>query len=102
MKTISRATIDRWIRMYRIGGFNALYPPVHMMEPKTPLSTLELADTLRKEDPARTAAHIAQMIKTANGWAPSPRTLQRNFKAKGLTRSQLLKKVIASGEMYTL
>lgn len=97
MKTISRATIDRWIRMYRKGGFNALYPSIHIMEPKTPLSILELADTLRKEDPVRTAAHIAQLIKTTNGWAPSPRTLQRNFKAKGLTRSQLLKKVIAYG-----
>ena len=96
-KTLSRATIDRWIRIYSKGGFKALYPSARKVEPKTPLSILELADTLRKEDPARTAAHIAQIIETANGWAPSVRTLQRNFKAKGLTRSQLLKKVIAYG-----
>ncbi len=97
LRTVSRATIDRWIRSYRKGGFKALYPSPRRVEPKTPKPILDLADTLRKEDPTRTAAHITQIIKTANGWAPSPRTLQRNFKAKGLTRSQLLGKVVAYG-----
>lgn len=97
LRTVSRPTIDRWIRIYRKGGFKALYPSPRRVEPKTPASILELSETLRKEDPARTAAHIAQMIKTANGWAPSPRTLQRNFQNKGLSRSQLLGEVVAYG-----
>ena len=40
---------------------------------------LELAAGLKREHPARTAAHIARIIAAEHGWAPSARTLQRHF-----------------------
>ena len=76
MISVSRPTIDRWIRMYRKGGFKALYPNEHHLEPRTPNEVLKLTETLRMEDPYRTAAHICQILKTTNGWSPSARTIQ--------------------------
>jgi putative transposase len=40
---------------------------------------LDLAARLKRERPARTAAHIARIIEAQQGWAPSSRTLQRHF-----------------------
>src|SRR4051812_46331949 len=57
---VSRATVDRWIRALRAGGFDALKPPHRRVEPRTPAGLLLLAEGLRREDPARTAAHIAE------------------------------------------
>ncbi len=93
----SRQSIDRWIRAYRKGGFNALHPSPRRVEPRTPEKLLSLACELRKEDPFRTAAHIAQIIRTENGWSPHERTLQRHFKALGFTRAQLTGQNIAFG-----
>jgi putative transposase len=83
---VSRNTLDRWIRAYRTGGFEALVPRSRQAEPTTPASVLGLAEALRREDPERTAAHIAAVIAEANGWAPSERTLQRLFVRLGLNR----------------
>ena len=84
--TVSRVTIDRWIRAYRAGGFAALAPSPRRVEPRTPAGLLALACDLRREDPARTAAHIAQMLRVSHEWSPHPRTLQRHFAALGLSR----------------
>ena len=94
---VSRQSIDRWIRTYRKGGFAALHPSARHVESRTPEHLLSLARDLRKEDPFRTAAHIAQIIRTQNGWSPNERTLQRHFKALGLTRAQLSGQNIAFG-----
>ena len=94
---VSRQSIDRWIRAYRKGGFRALHPSARHVEPRTPGHLLELASNLRKEDPFRTAAHIAEIIRTQTGWSPNERTLQRYFKATGLTRAQLTSQNIAFG-----
>jgi putative transposase len=94
---VSRQSIDRWIRSYRKGGFAALHPSTRHVEPRTPEHLLELACDLRKEDPFRTAAHIAEIIRTQNGWSPHERTLQRHFKALGLSRAQLSGQNIAFG-----
>ncbi len=94
---VSRQSIDRWIRNYRKGGFAALHPSARHVEPRTPEHLLSLARELRKEDPFRTAAHIAQIIRTDNGWSPHERTLQRHFKALGLSRAQLSGQNIAFG-----
>ena len=94
---VSRQSIDRWIRSYRKGGFAALHPSARHVEPRTPEHLLSLARDLRKEDPFRTAAHIAQIIRTQNGWSPNERTLQRHFKALGLSRAQLSGQNIAFG-----
>lgn len=76
---ISRVTLDRWIRTWRAGGFDALVPCSRRAEPRTAAQTLELAAALKREAPARTAAQIAAILATHAGSAPSARTLQRHF-----------------------
>jgi len=83
---VSRNTLDRWIRRYREGGFEALYPDPRVGVPRTPAGVLELAVALRKEVPERTAAQIAAIIAEAEGWAPHERTIQRHFARLGLRR----------------
>jgi putative transposase len=46
---ISRQTIDRWIRDWRAGGFDALVPSPRQCTPRTPGEVLELAVALRRE-----------------------------------------------------
>jgi len=82
---ISRQTIDRWIRDWRAGGFDALVPSPRQCTPRTPAEVLELAVALRRENPDRTAAAIRRILATQLGWAPDERTLQRNFHRLGLT-----------------
>lgn len=94
---VSRPTIDRWIRAYRSGGFAALTPTPRRVEPHTPPGLLALACDLRREDPARTAAHIAEMLTATHEWSPHPRTLQRHFAALGLTRAALTGQNVAFG-----
>ena len=77
--TVSRASLDRWIRAWRAGGFDALIPAERQIAPRTEAEVLELAARLKRERPGRTAAHIARIVEAEQGWAPSPRTLQRHF-----------------------
>jgi putative transposase len=81
---VSRKSLDRWIRAYRSGGFNALAPAPRMGEPTTPKVLLELAESLKREVPRRTAAQVSVIVKTAHGSGPSSRTLQRHFARLGL------------------
>ena len=83
--TVSRAGLDRWIRAWRAGGFDALLPAERHPAARTDADVLELAAQLKREHPARTAAHIARIIEAQRGWAPSPRTLQRHFARLELT-----------------
>ena len=76
---VSRATIDRWIRNWRRGGFDALVPAPRRVLPRTPAETLELAAALKREAPARTAAQVVAILREHAGWAPDERTLQRHF-----------------------
>jgi putative transposase len=77
--TVSRASLKRWIHRYRTGGFDALLPTGRQIPPRTDPAVLELAAQLKREHPARTAAHIARIIEAEQGAAPSARTLQRHF-----------------------
>jgi putative transposase len=94
---VSRQTIDRWVRAYRKGGYGALRPGPRRVEPRTPPEALELACRLRKEDPARSGAHIAEVLRAAQGWSPHPRALERHFKALGLGRAALTGANVAFG-----
>ena len=85
---VSRATLDRWIRDYRSGGFAALVPAPRRVLAGTPADVLELAVALKREAPDRTAAQVAVVLAAHGGFAPSARTLQRHFAAAGLTRSR--------------
>jgi putative transposase len=81
---VGRGTIDRWIRAYRAGGFEALAPVPRTGVPVTEERLLELAEALKREVPRRTAAQVAEIISTAEGNGPSARTLQRHFARLGL------------------
>lgn len=81
---VSRNTLDRWIRGYRAGGFEALVPGGRNVASRTPAALLELAEALRVEEPGRTAAQIARAIREAKGFSPSPRTIQRHLARSGL------------------
>jgi len=77
--TVSRASLDRWIRTWRAGGFDALIPAERQVQPRTEAAVLELAIGLKREHPARTAEQIARIVAQQQGWAPTARTLQRHF-----------------------
>lgn len=82
--TVSRSTLDRWIRAWRAGGFDALIPPPRHVDPRTEAAMLDLAVALKRERPERTAAQVGRIIAAEKGWAPSARTLQRHFARRGL------------------
>jgi putative transposase len=82
---VSRVTLDRWIRAYATGGYAALIPtPAHVL-PRTPADVLELALAVKTEEPERSAAQVAEVLRVGYGWAPSARTLQRLFRREGPT-----------------
>ena len=76
---VSRATLDRWLRDWRRGGFDALVPAPPKVSPRTPGEVLELAVALKTEVPQRTAVQVAAILRTHSGWSPDERTLQRHF-----------------------
>lgn len=81
---ISRQTVDRWIRDWRAGGFDALVPSPRQTSQRTPAEVLELAVALKRENPARTAAGVRRILRAQLGWAPDERTLCRHFARLGL------------------
>ena len=81
---VGRSSLDRWIRAWQKGGFDALFPQARSAVPFTAGAVLELAVTLKLEAPGRTAAQIAEIMRVSNGWAPSARTIQREFARQGL------------------
>jgi transposase InsO family protein len=76
---ISRETLDRWIRRYRAGGFEALVPCPRMLSARTDATVLELAASLKRENPDRTVTQVVRILRTATGWSPSESTLLRHF-----------------------
>src|SRR5437588_2922045 len=84
---VSRPTLDRWIRSWRAGGFDALAPKPRRSVPVIPRELLELAADLKREAPKRTAVQIAELSKATRGSSPSARTIQRHFAMTGLNRT---------------
>ena len=76
---VSRDTLDRWIRAWRRGGFDALVPSPRQCAPRLPVETVEMAVALKRENPQRTGAQVRRILATQMGWAPGERTLQRWF-----------------------
>jgi putative transposase len=74
-----RDTLDRWIRRYRAGGFDALVPSVRQPGTRIDNTVLDLAVALKRENPDRTAAQVARILTASTGWAPSETTLLRLF-----------------------
>lgn len=75
----SRDTLDRWIRRYRAGGFDALMPSIRQPGSRIDTQVLELAVALKRENPARTAAQVARILRASTGHSPSESTLLRLF-----------------------
>jgi len=82
----SRDTLDRWIRRYRAGGFDALAPSTRQPGARIDTTVLELAVALKRENPDRTAAQVARILKASAGWSPSESTLLRLFHRHDLIR----------------
>ena len=89
-KMVGRSTLDRWIRAYRAGGFDGLVPAQPRREPVSDVELLDLAVRLKRENPARTATHIVELLVTElasqseQRQVPSDRTVQRHFARLGL------------------
>lgn len=86
---ISRQTVDRWIRDWRAGGFDALVPSPRQTSQRTPAEVLDLATALKRENPQRTAAGVRRILRAQLGWAPDERTLCRHFARLGLMAAAL-------------
>jgi putative transposase len=88
---VTTRTIYRWLAAWRAGGFEALKPARRRDAgvPRTDPDIVELAVALRREAPARSAAHIAEIVATTRGVEVSARTLQRIFVDRGLDRARL-------------
>ena len=82
---LTRWTLDRWVRAWQQGGFDALVPSPRQRQPRTPPEVMELAVALKKENPARTAARVQRILKAQSGWAPDETTIRRMFTRTGLT-----------------
>jgi putative transposase len=81
---VARGTLDEWIRAYRRGGFEALVPRPRRVLPRTPQEVLELAFELKREQRARTAAQVHQVMLQAGVPVAGVRTLQTHFARAGL------------------
>jgi putative transposase len=81
---VCRNTLDRWVRWWREGGFEALVPHPANVPLRTDAEVLALAAALKKEKPERTATQVRRIMVANQGWAPSPRTLQRHFEREEL------------------
>ncbi|MBF6558330.1 MAG: DDE-type integrase/transposase/recombinase [Acidimicrobiales bacterium] len=86
---VSRDTLDRWIRAWRRGGFDALVPSPRQSSPRLPVEVIEMAVALKRENPARTATQVRRILRTEMGWAPGERTLQRHFATDPLIAAAL-------------
>jgi putative transposase len=71
----SRDSLDRWIRRYRAGGFDALTPSIRQPGARIDTSVLELAVALKRENTARTTAQVARILRASTGHSPSESTL---------------------------
>ena len=80
----SRDSLDRWIRRYRAGGFDALMPSIRQPGTRIDTAVLELAVALKRENPARTAAQVARILRASSGHSPSESTLLRLFHRREL------------------
>lgn len=82
---VARGTVDRWLRAYRHGGFEALVPRPRVTPLRTSAGMLELAFGLKRERPERTAAQVHEIMRaTVGDGVPGLRTLQTHLAREGL------------------
>jgi len=92
-RIVSRNTLDRWIRAYRQHGLAGLHDrrrsDAGAVRRRPDL--LDEAARLRMEQPARSAAHIGEMLAARHGVHISERTLREQLARRGLARKELLR-----------
>jgi len=91
LRTFSRGTLDRWVVAYRARGLDGLRP-VRRADAGAVRRHPELlaeAAALRAERPARSAAHIAEILRARSGITVSERTIRAHLARKGLDRAAL-------------
>jgi transposase InsO family protein len=97
-RRVSVTTLRRWEGRYRAGGFDALKPQPRSDRGQARVlsaETLERAETLKREQPHRSARSIITML-TMDNTNPivenhlAPRTLRRHLAQRGATTAQLL------------
>ncbi len=93
VRSASRNTLDRWIRRYRAEGLAGLRdrPRSDRGSARLDPALLDEAVRLRLEQPARSAAHISEIIRARHGVRIAERTLAEQFRRRGLARAELLR-----------
>jgi putative transposase len=96
---VSRNTVDRWLRWYQARGFEGLkpVPRVDTGVVRRHPELLDEAAALRREHPARSAAHIADILYARHGIRLSPRTVSDQLHKRGLDRARLTVETRAFG-----
>jgi putative transposase len=88
---VCRGTVDRWLRAYQQHGLKGLKPlprcdtGVVRRHPEL----FQEAAALRIEHPARSAAHIADILLARHGIRLSERTVREQLHKRGLDRARL-------------
>ena len=92
-RLVSRNTLDRWIRAYRQQGLGGLRdrPRSDQGSVRRYETLIEAAVKLRLEQPARSAAHIVEILFARHGVRIPERTLREQLQKRGLTRAELLR-----------
>lgn len=92
-RQVSRNTLDRWIRSYRAKGLAGLRdrPRADQGTARGNATLLDEAIRLRLEVPARSAAHISEIVFARHGVRLPERTLREQLRRRGLTRGELLR-----------
>jgi putative transposase len=88
---VCRGTVDRWLRAYQAHGLEGLKP-----QPRGDTGVVrrhselfQEAAALRIEHPARSAAHIADILHARRGIRLSERTVREQLHKRGLDRARL-------------
>jgi len=92
-RIVSRNTLDRWIRAYRQHGLAGLHDRRRSDQGavRRRPDLVDEAARLRIEQPARSAAHIAEMLAARHGVRISERTLREQLARRGFARAELLR-----------
>jgi transposase InsO family protein len=97
-RTVSEVTLRRWERRYREHGFKGLKPRFRRDRGACRVisdETLDRAETLKREQPLRSARSIVQILELDTTQPTpeeviAPRTLRRHLSRRGATAAQLL------------
>jgi putative transposase len=94
---VSMRTLERYLSLYRHGGWDALKPKarVKKLNPRIPAAILQEAIRLRRERPERSVEQIIFILRESGLIEPgtvAASTLSRYLKKAGADRKELLKK----------